>query len=116
LNALGVGRDIRESQIAGKSGRERAADPLHCPRIDSELFGNDAHTGPPRSRQGLADSFFPVSGQSGAPEAFTLSPDPRKPGTDSFRHHRSLELPSGSRVRMKRASAACAPNGPLFQP
>jgi hypothetical protein len=26
------------------------------------------------------------------------------PGTDSFRHHRSLELPSGSRVRMKRTS------------
>src|SRR5262249_7058039 len=38
------------------------------------------------------------------PFTFTLYPlpDPRKPGTDSFRHHRSLELPSGSRVRMKR--------------
>src|SRR5262249_44899132 len=154
---------------------ERAADPLHYPRIDSELFGNDADTGPPRSRQGLADSFFQYRGNRGAPEAFTLYPlpftlyplpftlyplpftlyplpfplypfpftlsplpftftlyhlpftlslyplpftlyplhftftlylyplpDPRKPGTDSFRHHRSLELPSGSRVRMKR--------------
>jgi len=38
--------------------RERAADPLHRPRIDSELFGNHTHTGPARSGQGLTDSFF----------------------------------------------------------
>ena len=31
-------------------GGERAANPLHCPGIDSELFGNDAH-------RGLADRF-----------------------------------------------------------
>jgi hypothetical protein len=31
--------------------------------IDSELFGNDAHTGPPRSRQGLTDSFFECGGE-----------------------------------------------------
>jgi hypothetical protein len=37
---------------------ERAADALHCAGIDAEPFGNDAHTGPPRSRQGLTDSFF----------------------------------------------------------
>jgi hypothetical protein len=30
---------------------ERAADPLHRPRIDSELFGNHTHTGPARSGQ-----------------------------------------------------------------
>jgi hypothetical protein len=28
---------------------ERATDPLHRARIDAEAFGNDAHTGPPRS-------------------------------------------------------------------
>jgi hypothetical protein len=49
-------------------GDERAADALHCPGIDSELFGNDAHTGPPRSRQGLTDSFFECGGNRRAPE------------------------------------------------
>jgi hypothetical protein len=39
-------------------GDERATDPLHGAGIDSEAFGNDAHTGPSRSRQGLTDSFF----------------------------------------------------------
>ena len=75
MNALGVGRDIRERQIAGKSGRERAADPLHCPRIDSELFGNDADTGPPRSRQGLADSFFQYRGNIDVRFMRTRDPD-----------------------------------------
>jgi hypothetical protein len=34
---------------------ERAVDALHCAGIDSELFGNDAHTGPPtaQGRRGL---------------------------------------------------------------
>jgi len=32
-------------------GDERATDPLHRAGIDSEAFGNDAHTGPSRSRQ-----------------------------------------------------------------
>ena len=32
---------------------ERAADPLHRARIDTELFGNDVHTWPSRGRQGL---------------------------------------------------------------
>src|SRR5262245_10223597 len=41
---------------------ERAAYPLHCAGIDAELFGNDTHTGPPRSRQGLTDSFFECRG------------------------------------------------------
>jgi hypothetical protein len=39
-------------------GDERAADPLHRAGIHAKPFGNDAHTGPPRSRQGLTDSFF----------------------------------------------------------
>jgi len=51
------------------SGGERAADPLHCPWINPEPFGNDAHTGPPRGYQGLADSFFECRGNRGAPEA-----------------------------------------------
>jgi hypothetical protein len=37
---------------------ERAADPLHCPGIDSKPFGDDPYTRPSRSRQGLTDSFF----------------------------------------------------------
>src|SRR5215831_19402752 len=88
---------------------ERAADALHCPGIDSKLFGNDAHTGPPRSRQSLTDSFFECGGNWGAPEAFTLALGPRKPGTDSFlkiirplelskhAHHLKHRLPGGGR-------------------
>src|SRR5215510_265899 len=71
---------------------ERAADPLHCPWIDSEPFGNDAHTGPPRSRQGLTNSLFKRGGNWGAPEPLTFTPGPRKPGTDSFRNHRPLKF------------------------
>jgi hypothetical protein len=41
---------------------ESAADPLHCPGIDSKPLGNDAHTGPPRSRQSLTDSLFQCQG------------------------------------------------------
>jgi hypothetical protein len=33
-----------------------------------------------------------VPGHRGAPEPFTFIPGPRKPGTDSFRNHRPLEL------------------------
>jgi hypothetical protein len=50
-----------------------------CPRIDSKLFRNDAHTGPPRSRQGLTDSFFECGGNWGPPEALSFASDPRKP-------------------------------------
>jgi hypothetical protein len=32
---------------------ERAADPLHCLKIDAEPSGDLAHTGPSRSRQSL---------------------------------------------------------------
>ena len=39
-----LGKNFRLNDDA--CGGERAADPLHCPGIDSELFGNDAHTGP----------------------------------------------------------------------
>ena len=35
-----------------------AADPLHCARIDTEAFRNDAHTWSSRNRQGLPDAFF----------------------------------------------------------
>jgi hypothetical protein len=67
-------------------GGERAANPLHCPGIDPELFGNDAHTSPPRSRQGLTDSLFECRSNWGAPKAFTLAPGSRKPGADSLRN------------------------------
>jgi len=33
-----------------------------------------------------------VLGQLGTSETFTLTPGPRKAGTDSFRNHRPLEL------------------------
>src|SRR5262249_3064467 len=65
-------------------GGERAADPLHCPGIDPEAFGNDAHTGPARSRQGLADSFFECWSNRWAAKAFTLTPGPRKSRCGSF--------------------------------
>jgi hypothetical protein len=55
-------------------------------------FGNDAHTGPPRSRQGLTDSLFKRGGNWGAPEPLAFTPGPRKPGTDSFRNHRPLKF------------------------
>src|SRR5262249_30810062 len=63
-----------------------------CAGIDLELFGNDAHTRSSRLRQSLADSLFECRGNWGAPEAFTLTPGPRKPGTDSFLNHRPFEL------------------------
>src|SRR5215813_200920 len=74
------GKDGLPERVAAK-GR---ADPLHCPRIDSELFGNDAHTGPPRSRQGLADSFFQCRGIGGRPRRLP-SPLTRKPSTICWR-------------------------------
>src|SRR5262245_19726048 len=43
---------------ADRAVLERAADSLHCAWVNSKPFGNDAHTGPPRSHQSLADSFF----------------------------------------------------------
>jgi hypothetical protein len=71
---------------------ERAADPLHCPRIDSKPFRNDADTGPPRSRQGLTDSFLECGGNWRPPEALSFTSGPRKPGTDSFCNHRPFEF------------------------
>ena len=44
---------------------ERAADPLHCPRIDGKPSGDLAHTGPSRSRQSLTDSLFQCQGYGG---------------------------------------------------
>ena len=41
-------------------------------------LANDPYTGPPRSRQGLTDSFFERGGNCGASEAFTLAAGPRK--------------------------------------
>ena len=46
---------------------ERAADSLHCAGVNSKPFGNDAHTGPPTSRQSLADSFFECGGNRRLP-------------------------------------------------
>src|SRR5262249_33329191 len=71
---------------------ERAADPLHRARINSKLFGNDADTGPSRTRQSLTDSFFECGGDWRTPKALTPIPGPRQPSTDSFRNHCPLEL------------------------
>src|SRR5262249_6973254 len=71
---------------------ERAADPLHRAGVNSKLFGNDADTGPPRSRQSLTDSFLECGGDWGTPKAFTLTPGPREASTDPFLNHRPLEL------------------------
>src|SRR5262249_24969330 len=71
---------------------ERAADPLHRAGVNSKLFGNDADTGPSRSRQSLTDSLFQCGGDWRTPKAFTLTPGPRQASTDSFLNHRPLEL------------------------
>ena len=63
---------------------ERAADPLHCPRIDAKPSSDFALTGPSGSLQCLMDSFFQGGGSQRPPEAFSLIPDSRKPGTDSL--------------------------------
>src|SRR5262244_1147929 len=61
---------------------------------------------------------FPVSGRSGAPEAFTLSPDPRKPRHGLVPPSSLARTPVGiARTHETHiANAACAPNGPNFQP
>ena len=64
---------------------ERAADPLHRAWVNPKLFGNDADTGAPRSRQSLTDSFLQCRRDWRTPKAFTLTPGPRKASTDSFR-------------------------------
>src|SRR5262249_18260702 len=46
---------------------ERAADPLHRAGVNSKLFGNDADTRSPRSRQSLTDSFLECGGDWGTP-------------------------------------------------
>jgi hypothetical protein len=57
---------------------------LHCAVVNSKPFGNNAHTGPPRSRQSLAVRFSGAGAIGGTPEAFTFTPGPRKASTDSF--------------------------------
>src|SRR5262249_44840278 len=86
---------------------ERAADSLHCAGIDSEPFGNDTHTGPPRSPQGLTDSFFECRGNWRASEAFTLTPGPRKPGADSFCNHRPFEFGKHAQHLKHRLAGGC---------
>src|SRR5262249_13146507 len=54
---------------ADRAVLERAADSLHCAGVNSKPFGNNAHTGPPRSRQSLADSFFECGSNRWATEA-----------------------------------------------
>src|SRR3989442_3396109 len=48
--------------------------------------------GRPRAASASRIRFSSVGAIEGAPEAFTLTPGPRKTGTDSFRNHRPLEL------------------------
>jgi hypothetical protein len=70
---------------------ERAADTLHCARIDSKPRRDLAHQcdQEPLERQGFAFRGLPVPGPS---ELFPLILGPPKPGTDSFLNHRALEL------------------------
>jgi hypothetical protein len=49
-----LGKNFRRNDDA--CGGERAADPLHCPAIDSELFGNDTHTGSPGAARAYPNS------------------------------------------------------------
>jgi hypothetical protein len=75
----------------GACAFERAADPLHCARIDTEAFRNDAHTWSPRNRRGLSDACF-CGGYRRPAQPLSFTPGPRKPGTDSFLHNGPLEL------------------------
>jgi hypothetical protein len=63
---------------------ERAADPLHCPRIDAKPSSDFALTGPSRSLQCLMDSFFQRRGYRRPAKPLPLALGPRKPGADSF--------------------------------
>ena len=49
-----LGKNFRRNDDA--CGGERAADPLHCRGIDSELFGNDTHTGSPGAARAYPNS------------------------------------------------------------
>src|SRR5215813_1616053 len=49
-----LGRNYRRNDDACSG--ERAADPLHCPGIDPELFGNDTHTGSPGAARAYPNS------------------------------------------------------------
>ena len=49
-----LGKNFRRNDDA--CGGERAADPLHCRGIDSELFGNDTHTGAPGAARAYPNS------------------------------------------------------------
>jgi hypothetical protein len=53
---------------------ERTADPLYRAGVNSKLFGNDADTGPSRSRQSLTDSFLEYGAIGGCPRRL---PSPR---------------------------------------
>jgi hypothetical protein len=86
---------------------ERAADPLHCPGIDSKPFGNDPYTRPSRSRQGRTDSFFECGGNWGPPEALSFTSGPRKAGADSFRNHRPFELGKHAQHLKHRLAGGC---------
>jgi hypothetical protein len=65
---------------------ERAADPLHCPRIDAKPSSDFALTGPSGSLQCLMDSFFQGAGYRTPPEAFSRIPAAR--GRLGRRHRR----------------------------
>src|SRR5438105_931111 len=93
---------------------ERAADPLHRARINSKLFGNDADTRPPRSRQSLTDSLFQCGGDWGTPKAFTLAPGARKASTDSFLNHRPLKLGKHAHHLKHRLPGRCRGVEPLL--
>jgi hypothetical protein len=58
----------------------KGGDPPHRAGVNSKLFSNDADTGPARSRQSLAASFFQCGGNWWTPKAFTITPGPRKAG------------------------------------
>src|SRR5262249_59360645 len=57
--------------------------------------------------QTLTDSFFQRGGDWGTPEAFTLTPGPRKASTDSFLNHRPLELGKHAHHLKHRLPAGC---------
>jgi hypothetical protein len=58
---------------------ERAADPLHCPRIDAKPSSDFALTGPSGRLQSLMDSFSEAEAIGAHPQHFFSSPSPVRP-------------------------------------
>ena len=91
VHSVGARPTLRLHDACG-AVRERATNPLHRAGVDPKPLGDLTHAWPPRSRQGLTDSFFECGGYPRPPEPFSFALGPRQASTDSFLDHGALEL------------------------